>query len=446
MAWILHNEVYPDDRVMQFKDYLVRQEPVATQSAAKAQAMQSTRVRRFILDSGASFHLIAKESLSDEERLSLRTAHRPILIRTAGGPEPLRANEVAEVWIASIQETVTAYILPDVMPLLSMIQIVELLPYYIVISKKGTHLIHEQTKARIQCEHVTGVPMLNTAQAMTGTQVADANGDVEPSTPAQDKEDTTNGNVEQKENIDANGDVKQQEKRQKLNKIKKIRKRRTQGKQMEKPLPGHNLITHFPKDPDCDVCRHGKPQRAQCRQKVHGEPDNLPEPKEFMDAVTVDTKVLGANKALEGNEKFATIFYDRATKWLQAWPQLRKTAAETVQSFQKFFGTHRPKHVYTDNADELRVACNEVGIVLPQIHRLRIDRKPMPSQKDRRESLRKAQVAVLFNQEQRTIGGVGQCRVFACCIASWMFQPQGLPLGRPDLLKILEDQPSLLVH
>ena len=129
MAWILHNEVYPDDRISQFQDYIVRQEPVATQSPAKAQAMVSTRSRRFILDSGASFHLIAKESLSDEELLSLRKAHRPILIRTAGGPEPIRADEVADVWIASLQEIVTAYILPDVIPLLSMIQIVESLPY-----------------------------------------------------------------------------------------------------------------------------------------------------------------------------------------------------------------------------------------------------------------------------------------------------------------------------
>ena len=65
---------------------------------------------------------------------------------------------------------------------------------------------------------------------------------------------------------------------------------------MKAPSAGHNMITHFPKDPGCDVCRHGKRQRAYCRDKVHGEPDDLPEPKEFMDAIAIDTKVLGQTK------------------------------------------------------------------------------------------------------------------------------------------------------
>ena len=109
MAWIHHDEVYLDDRIVHFHDYIAYKEPVATQSKAKVNAMASTRVRRFILDSGASFHLIAKESLSDEELLSLRTASISILIRTAGGPEPIRADEVADLWIESLRETVIAY-------------------------------------------------------------------------------------------------------------------------------------------------------------------------------------------------------------------------------------------------------------------------------------------------------------------------------------------------
>ena len=58
-------------------------------------------------------------------------------------------------------------------------QIVEALPYYIVICKRGAHLINEQTRARIECEHITRVPMVNTGQAMIGTHIQEADGDVE---------------------------------------------------------------------------------------------------------------------------------------------------------------------------------------------------------------------------------------------------------------------------
>ena len=121
--------------------------------------MVSTRVRPFILDSGAPFHLIAKEGLPPEELLPARKASRSILMRTAGNPETSQANEVADVWIEYVQETVAVYIMLDVIFLLSTSQHVEASPYYIVIPKRGTHSVHEKTKARIKCEHITGVSM-----------------------------------------------------------------------------------------------------------------------------------------------------------------------------------------------------------------------------------------------------------------------------------------------
>ena len=53
----------------------------------------------------------------------------------------------------------------------------------------------------------------------------------------------------------------------------------------------HNPLTHFPMDPNCPVCNSCKRNRAHCRSKVHGEPDQLPEPKKFADAITADRKI-----------------------------------------------------------------------------------------------------------------------------------------------------------
>ena len=53
----------------------------------------------------------------------------------------------------------------------------------------------------------------------------------------------------------------------------------------------HNLWTHFPKDPTCEIGRSCKATRAQCRRKTHGKPDDLPIPKKFADSLTADHKI-----------------------------------------------------------------------------------------------------------------------------------------------------------
>ena len=50
----------------------------------------------------------------------------------------------------------------------------------------------------------------------------------------------------------------------------------------------HNMLTHFPKDPHCDICNSCKIQKARCGNKRHGEPDDLPKPLKFADCVTAD--------------------------------------------------------------------------------------------------------------------------------------------------------------
>ncbi len=56
-------------------------------------------------------------------------------------------------------------------------------------------------------------------------------------------------------------------------------------KHIKGKLSEHNLWTHFPKDPNCPICARCKKNRAQCRQKVHAAPDDLPVPKKFADAI-----------------------------------------------------------------------------------------------------------------------------------------------------------------
>ena len=70
----------------------------------------------------------------------------------------------------------------------------------------------------------------------------------------------------------------------------------------------HNIFTHFPKDPNCPICNSCKRNRAHCRSKVHGEPDQLPEPKKFADAITADHKILNEDDESRKKDRVALIY------------------------------------------------------------------------------------------------------------------------------------------
>ena len=92
----------------------------------------------------------------------------------------------------------------------------------------------------------------------------------------------------------------------------------------------HNLWTHVPKDPNCPICSQCKRTRAQCRQKVHAAPDDLPVPKKFADAITCDHKILNENDANRSSDRLALVVLGRFTQWLQGYPS--KTRPQTSAS------------------------------------------------------------------------------------------------------------------
>ena len=116
-------------------------------------------------------------------------------------------------------------------------------------------------------------------------------------------------------------------------------------------------------DKDCPICNSCKGTRAQCRtKKVHGEPDKLPEPKKFADAITADHKVLNEDDESRDRDRVALVILDRFTKWLQSYAAQTKEANEVVRAFQCFVGPQvKPQHVYTDNSKEFITAMEELN-------------------------------------------------------------------------------------
>ena len=119
----------------------------------------------------------------------------------------------------------------------------------------------------------------------------------------------------------------------------------------------HNLLTNFPKDKNCPICNSCKRSRAHCRSKVHDEPDQLPEPKKFADAITADHKIPNEDDSSRTYDRVALVVLDRFTRWLQSYAANSKEAKEIDSDLQRFLGPQvKPQHVYTDNSKELEAA------------------------------------------------------------------------------------------
>jgi hypothetical protein len=137
-----YRNLYPKDPV-EAKDFFVKdkpskatpKEPSSAESQAQAPSTSTDRKiyalqgkakgpkRRYLVDSGASFHLTSKESLSQKERKTLRKLPFPLDIQTANGVVTL--EWCADVYVHLLQITVTCMILSGTVSVLSLGRIVD---------------------------------------------------------------------------------------------------------------------------------------------------------------------------------------------------------------------------------------------------------------------------------------------------------------------------------
>jgi hypothetical protein len=122
------------------------------------------------------------------------------------------------------------------------------------------------------------------------------------------------------------------------------------------------LFTHFPKDPNCEVCIASKPARAHCRLTGEKRVDALPLPVEWLDAITLDHKIVNKYDKSAEDDRNICVICDRATYWIQGYPAEFKTGAETTKALVEFAGPQgKAKHVYSDNSKEIKSACEKLG-------------------------------------------------------------------------------------
>ena len=124
-------------------------------------------------------------------------------------------------------------------------------------------------------------------------------------------------------------------------------------------LGKHNVHTHLPKDRNGEICKRTKITRAPCRRR-NGEA--VPRAENLGDLTTADHKVLSDNCQSRNNHRYAVVVQDLATQWIQSYPCKTETSQETQRSLQRFLELERkPKVIYTDNSLEFGKSCEDLS-------------------------------------------------------------------------------------
>ena len=128
------------------------------------------------------------------------------------------------------------------------------------------------------------------------------------------------------------------------------------GAKVEPGSGKHNVYTHFPKDPNCDICLKTEITRAYDRRRTGRV---VPKAEHLGDFITVE-HILSAESEWRNNHRFTVVVQDSATQWIQSYPCKTKTFQETQRSPMQFLEPTR-KLIYTDNSLEFGKSFEELS-------------------------------------------------------------------------------------
>ena len=377
--------------------------------------------REFVVDSGASMHMISKKDSSNAEMDTLTKSCSPTIVITANGE--VQTHEEAIVYVKELDIFLTMKVLDNTPAVLSLGKLCDENGYsYEWINGQKPHLIEDGI--RIICNTENFVPIVvlgltsssSTSSSSLRTPVkqeshSSSSSSSPPSSPTvgemsvREREDALNSDISPVPVSEFVDDRSGKPEEIQANEIPKPNKKGNHDRMGnpcgdseipewlqefrenlvddEIPLQGgshassshevsfepilkrredlekHSVYTHFPRDRNCEICKRTKMTRAPCRRR-NGEA--VPRAVNFGDLITADHKVLSDNCESRNNHRYAVVVQDLATQWIQAYPCKNKTSQETQRSLQKFLEPERkPKVIYTDNSLEFGKACEDLS-------------------------------------------------------------------------------------
>ena len=235
---------------------------------------QSAGVRRLIVDSGASFYLIDTSTLTKEALATKRKLKAGISLNTANGQ--VKAQWEADIYVQELECWLPSLLLQNTPAVLSLGRLVENEGFEFIWKTHETpYLLRGDTKVLCWPSH-DDVPSITAAKQASPKEKAEAKakesqsqtgGDPAETQPTQEKKKDDKGKpptrgdpVESKtEQPQTGGDPVQ---RQEIpppptptKEQRAVKRRRDKRKIHTSKETIHNIFTHFPKDPDCEICQ-----------------------------------------------------------------------------------------------------------------------------------------------------------------------------------------------
>ena len=306
--------------------------------------LKCNKYRQYIIDSGASLHMVARKSLSRKEQSSLRRTSEPLQLQTANGI--VLAEWEVEVEIIPLKVKLWALVLDNTPSVLSLGRLIEDEKFSFSQKPGVTPFLYKAGMNNITCPMTHHVPYL--------TSIVDAEGNLCGKNRKGSALSGAKEPKEKKKEVVKVEDTKVP--------IKRGRPKDKVAKRTSLCKPGdHNLFTHFPKDPNCEVCQSCKSTRAHCKSSKAPDAENLPTPLEFADALTADHAILNEEDKSRTEDRNVCVILDRYTQWMQAYAAPTKSSYDNKKAFQRFLGPQtKPKHVYTDNSEEFKLSMTEL--------------------------------------------------------------------------------------
>ena len=362
-----------------------------------AASTKETEEKEFVVDSGASMHMVSKKDLNSAELETMRTSRSPTTVMTANGE--VQTREEATVCVKQLDLFVKVMLLEETPAVLSLGKLCEDHGYtYHWISGQKPHLI--RNGKRIDCNFSNYVPLVilglsassssrilclmstDTLKIQYQKEVevrVESSGETRCMKPQKPKTKINMWNQKEYKGIISRkyfGWL--QEFRENLvddSRSTEPWRNPEQGSQdtsksshefpMEpraKVEPGsgkHSVYTYFPKDPNCDICLKTKIPKASCRRRAGTV---VPRAEIFGDWITAGHKVISEERESRNNHRYAVVVQDLATQWIQSYPCKSKSSQETQKNLLKFLEPMRkPNVIYTDNSLEVGKSCEELS-------------------------------------------------------------------------------------
>ena len=337
--------------------------------------------RDFVVDSGASMHMVSKKDLNKAELKTVRISKNPTMVLTAN--DEVQAKEEATVYVRELDLFVTVMLLENTLAVLSLRKLCEEFGYsYHWTSGQKPHLIKmaERSNATRRTTYHSlslvypRVPLphqlllhLSSQETVTDTAIPatrrSEKASKDPSARGNSWHESTeieNPNKNDNEELQS-GELQRvpdwlQEFKHGLVDESVPEHRDASSSSHELPLKPrakvvsgkHSIFIHFPKDRNCDICLRTKITRASCRRRTCTV---VPRAENFGDFTPADHKVLSEGCESRHNHRYAVVVQDLLTQWIQSYPCETKTSQETQESLQKFLEpTRKPNVIYTHNS------------------------------------------------------------------------------------------------